>query len=398
MTAPAEQKQERQFYIDWLRILLIISVFLFHVGMIFNTWTWHIKNSEQFGGMLKQTMNFLHLWRMPLLFMVSGAGTYYALGKRTPFQYLAERFRRLFVPLIAGIFILVPVQVYVEKISQFASLPDFYSHMFDGIYPEGNFSWHHLWFIAYLFFISLIISPFLNYLRSDRFARIISGIERIVTRPLALNICVIPLLISQFLLRPFFEPGTNDFIHDWASIAYYILFFLMGYILIPVGSITESMYRSRYWYLAEVIVLTVILFIVPAIAGNKFYDTQVWDISSIFLAWSCAITVIGFSKHSLNRNSAKRKLANEAIYPFYLLHQPVIVVIGYFIVQWDLPAALKAVIITSSSFTVFVLIYWFVIRPFNLFRLIFGMKKRIKPNENIVGFSMPQPVLVNTGK
>jgi glucan biosynthesis protein C len=270
--------------------------------------------------------------------------------------------------------------------------------MFNGVYPAGNFSWHHLWFIAYLFFISLIISPFLNYLRGDHFAQIISGIEKLVTRPLALNICVIPLLISQFLLRPFFEMGTNDFIHDWASITYYFLFFLMGYILIPVGSITESMYKSRYWYLAEVIVFTVILFIVPSIAGDKFYDTLFWDISAIFLAWSCTITVIGFSKNGLNRNSRKRKLANEAIYPFYLLHQPVIVVIGYFAVQWDLPAVLKAVIITFSSLTVFVLIYLLVIRPFNLFRLIFGMKKKTNSDESKLGFSVLQPALVNTSK
>lgn len=154
------QKQERQYYIDWLRILLIISVFLFHIGMIFNTWDWHIKNDQQYGGMLRNVMTFLHNWRMPLLFLLSGAGTYFALGKRTPGEYLYERFKRLFIPLLAGIFLLVPVQVYIEKASAFGSLPDFYLHMFEGIYPEGNFSWHHLWFIAYLFVIALFISPF----------------------------------------------------------------------------------------------------------------------------------------------------------------------------------------------------------------------------------------------
>jgi glucan biosynthesis protein C len=393
MTASTAQKQERQYYIDWLRILLIISVFLFHVGMIFNTWTWHIKNNVQFGGILKQTMDFLHLWRMPLLFMVSGAGTYFALGKRTPFQYLTERFRRLFIPLVAGIFILVPVQVYIEKISQFKSLTDFYSQMFDGVYPEGNFSWHHLWFIAYLFFISLIISPFLNYLRSDRFARLIPKIERTVTRPLALNICVIPLLLSQFLLRPFFETGTNDFIHDWASMTYYLLYFLMGYILIPVGSITESMNRYRYWYLTEVFIFAVLLFILPVIAGPEFNDSLIHEILAILLAWSCALTAIGFAKHNLNRDSKQRKFANEAIYPFYLLHQPVIVVVGFFVVQSEIPALLKAGIIGFSSFTIIVLIYGLLIRPFNLLRLVFGMKKKIIVNERSVVSRILQPIV-----
>ena len=172
MTTITDQKTERQYYIDWLRIMLILSVFLYHIGMIFNPWPWHIKNSEQFGGLLCYIMNFLHSWRMPLLFMLSGAGTYFALGKRTSGQYLWERFRRLVIPLAAGIFILVPVQVYIERIDQYGSLPEYYHHMFEGIYPEGNFSWHHLWFIAYLFVISLFISPFLNFLRGRRLSKL----------------------------------------------------------------------------------------------------------------------------------------------------------------------------------------------------------------------------------
>ncbi|MDF1550336.1 MAG: acyltransferase family protein, partial [Bacteroidales bacterium] len=124
---------ERQYYIDWLRILLIISVFLFHVGMIFNTWGWHIKNDEQYKGTLWYIMIFMHYWRMPLLFLISGAGTWFALGKRTSGQYLGERFKRLIIPFLIGIFTLVPVQVYIEKSAQYQSLIDFYPHMFDGI-------------------------------------------------------------------------------------------------------------------------------------------------------------------------------------------------------------------------------------------------------------------------
>ena len=130
------QKTERQYFIDWLRILLILSVFFYHIGMFFNTWGWHVKNPTQYGGFLTNIMVFLHQWRMPLLFLISGAGTYYALGKRSPEKYLGERFKRLMIPFFAGIFILVPVQVYLEKADQFSSLLSFYPQMFDGIYPE----------------------------------------------------------------------------------------------------------------------------------------------------------------------------------------------------------------------------------------------------------------------
>ncbi len=187
MKAFSTQKAERQYFIDWLRILLIGSVFMYHIGMFFNSWDWHVKNPTEYEGILKYTMIFLGKWRMPLLFLISGAGTYYALGKRTPVKYLGERFKRLMIPFIAGIFILVPVQVYLEKADQFSSLLNFYPHMFEGIYPSGNFSWHHLWFILYLFVISLFISPFLKLFRSNGYLRFSIWLERFASRPLSLN-------------------------------------------------------------------------------------------------------------------------------------------------------------------------------------------------------------------
>jgi len=398
MTTRTDQQPERQYYIDWLRILLIISVFLFHIGMIFNNWPWHIKNDQQYGGLLRHIMVFLHYWRMPLLFMLSGAGTYFALGKRTSGQYLSERFKRLVIPLTVGIFTLVPVQVYIEKASGYNSLLAYYPHMFEGIYPEGNFSWHHLWFIAYLFFISLFISPFLNFLRSRAFAGFTCWIECIVTKPLALNVFIIPLLLSQILLRPYFNPGTNDLLNDWASITYYIIFFFAGFILLPVRNITEAMRKYRLWYLAEAIVATIVMFKVPYLVKSASVSENIWEGSSIFLAWSCGITAIGFAKQYFNRNSAFRRLANEAIYPFYLLHQPVIVVIGHCIIQWDIAVLWKVVIILVSSFVVTVACYWFLIRPYNFFRIIFGMKKLRNEKEVPEAILVLQPVMAEADR
>jgi len=380
MTTDTIQKTERQYYIDWLRILLIISVFLFHIGMIFNTWEWHIKNDQLFGGMLKSTMTFLHYWRMPLLFLLSGAGTYFALGKRTSGQYLGERFKRLFIPLVVGIFTLVPVQVFIEKISQYGTIWNFYRHMFEGIYPAGNFSWHHLWFIVYLFFIALIISPFLKILRSNNFARFTKWIEGIVTKPLALNIFMIPLLLSQVLLRPYFELETHDLVKDWASISSYIIFFIAGFILLPNKNITEAIRSQRYLYLAEAVAMTIMMFKLPFMAGSESAGDTMWEVLSIFVAWTCGITALGFAKHYLNRDSKFRKLANEAIYPFYLLHQPVIVVVGYFIIQWDISVLMKVLLITSASLGVTIAIYWLLIRPVNIMRVVFGMKRLRKEN------------------
>ena len=370
----ATSKPERQYYIDWLRIILILSVFLFHIGMVFNTWGWHVKNDQTYGGFLKWMMVFLHEWRMPLLFLISGAGTYYALGKRSTGAYLGERFRRLMLPFLAGIFILVPVQVYIEKAEQFESLLAFYPHMFEGIYPTGNFSWHHLWFILYLFVISLIISPLLKFLRGKRYAKLNMLMEKFFAKPLSLNIFLIPLIGSQLLLRPYFPEDTHALFNDWAAIAFFVIFFLSGFVLLSSGKISDSIKKQRRWFLAESIGATALMFFLPHQMKSREAGDLIWGLLSIVVAWSCALTAIGYAKRYLNKNHRLRKSANQAIYPFYLLHQPVIIVVASIITRWDLGSGWKVLLITGISFILTVLIYRVLIYPLNFLRIIFGMK------------------------
>lgn len=377
-----ETGTDRQYYIDWLRILLIISVYLYHVGMIFNTWGWHVKNDVQYGGLLKHVMIFLHAWRMPLLFMISGAGTWYALKNISAGRYLLERSRRLLVPLVAGIFILVPVQVYIEKIGQYSSLPAYYPHMFDGIYPAGNFSWHHLWFIAYLFVIAIIISPFLNLLRSSRFMAMVGNLEQIFTKPFGLNLVIIPLFISQVILRNYFEQETHALVNDWATITFYLIFFLAGFILLPVRSIAGAMTRYRRLYLAETAVMMAAMLLVWHQVDSSRAAEVISDVAEIVMSWTCAVAVTGYARKYLDRNSSFRKTANEAIYPFYLLHQPALVITGYMVVKLEIPALLKVVLIMASSLILIVSVYWFLVRPFNVTRVLFGMKPLFKSSTN----------------
>jgi len=368
------QKTERQYFIDWLRIFLILSVFVYHIGMFFNPWGWHVKNPVHYGGLLESTMIFLSRWRMPLLFMISGAGTYFALGKRTPGRYLRERFKRLQIPFIAGIFILVPVQVYLEKADQYSSLLSFYPHMFEGVYPGGNFSWHHLWFILYLFVISLIIAPFLKLFKSEGYRRFSSRLERFAKKPLALNIVVVLLIGSQLLLRPYFPEDTKALVNDWAAVAYFLIFFLSGFMLLSNKGIADSIRKQKNLYLAEAVLATVLMFASPNLFSSDAVADLVWDISSIVLAWSGGLAAIGYAKQYLNRDSWFRKLANEAIYPFYLLHQPVILILGFLLIKLDMPDLVRFLLLFTSSFGITCLLYWYLVRPFNVARVIFGMK------------------------
>ncbi|MCB1173374.1 MAG: acyltransferase [Leptospiraceae bacterium] len=151
---------ERRHDIDWVRLIAFDLLILYHVGMFFVAGKgWHIKNNELSEALL-YPMDFINQWRLPILFVISGMGTRFALSQRTGWEFLKKRFQRLVIPLLFGMVVIVAPQVYIERIVQghaYHSFIDFYPHYFDGIYQKngggGNFSWHHLWFLPYLFFI-----------------------------------------------------------------------------------------------------------------------------------------------------------------------------------------------------------------------------------------------------
>lgn len=377
MNITTSSKSERKYFIDWLRIILIFSVFLYHIGMYFNPWYWHVKTDITVEW-LNDIMRFLHLWRMPLLFLVSGVGTFYALKHRTIKQYLKERTVRLYIPLTIGIFTLVPIQVYIEKITEYNSLGTFYLHMFDGIYPEGNFSWHHLWFLVYLFLIALIISPFLNYLRSEKFEVIRQRMIRVASKPLGLNWVLFILIGSQAILREYFPDQTNALYNDWAYFVYYFLFFLAGFIFITDNNLVEHIKEQRRLYLVQTIIATVFLFSISSLFSNETLMDWLYGITGIVIGWSCSIAALGYAKRYMNKNSKWRGILNEGIYPFYLLHQPIIIVLGYYFKPVAMPVILKMIVMTLSSFAISALLYWLLIKRFNVTRVMFGLK--LKPS------------------
>jgi len=257
----------------------------------------------------------------------------------------------------------------------------FYPHMFDGIYPSGNFSWHHLWFILYLFVISLFISPFLKLFRGNAYLRFSIWLEEFASRPLSLNVVVILLVTSQALLGPYFPEETHALFNDWASMATYIIFFLAGFMLLSNQNIIESIKKQKKLYLAEAVIATACMFSSPHLFADESAADLAWGISSIFLAWSCALAAIGYARQFLNRNTPLRKVANEAIYPFYLLHQPVILILGFLLNKSAVPDLVRFLLLITSSFGTTCAIYWFVVRPFNLTRMIFGIKPAARSME-----------------
>jgi peptidoglycan/LPS O-acetylase OafA/YrhL len=371
--------------LDWLRVIAITMLLFFHTGMWFNHWGWHVKNNELTYS-FQYWMVWSHYFRMPLLLFISGAGTYMALGKRTPGQFRVERLKRLFIPLIFGMLVIVPPQIYYERIDQYANYWEFYKTVFQfKPYPEGgSLSWHHLWFILYLFIYSLLALPFLKYLRSPKSEKFKQKCQWLFSSPAALLfIPSILILNSQFLLRPFFPEETHDLTHDWAFFVFYFCFFLTGIICYSIPQLWKAIGNNRKHLLVATIISLIPFY------GCYFHFRGLiqlpWDErttgdffnrTGIFVSWFTVITIIAYGQHYLNKSHPWLSKISEGLYPFYILHQTVIIAIGYYICQLPWSIAAKYWSICFLTLASCLAIYVLLIRPFNVMRFLFGMKQK----------------------
>jgi hypothetical protein len=206
---------ERNYAIDWLRVFAMFTVFLFHCARFFDRQDWHVKNPQS-DTIITFIVLFLVQWIMPLFFILSGISSYYSLGFRKAGAYVRGRFKRLMIPLIFGIFVLIPPQVYFERIShsQFkGSFIQFFPHYFDGFYAfGGNFAWMglHLWYLLMLFVFSLLTLPFFIYVQREPRPAFISKFISFLERKGTLFLLALPLAALEMLLDPA-TIGRRDF-------------------------------------------------------------------------------------------------------------------------------------------------------------------------------------------
>lgn len=371
----------RRYDLDWLRSIAILILLFFHTGMLFNPWGWHIKNNETSETFI-YWMVWLHFWRMPLLLFISGAGTYMALGKRSAKQFAGYRFKRLFIPLLFGMFVVVPPQIYYEHIMEYKNYWDFYKTVFEfKPYPEGSFSWHHLWFILYLLLFSIIALPLLIFLRSPKSFRYKENLKKIVRSPVGiLFIPAVIILITQIVLRPYFPEQTHD-LRDLAYFIFYFCFFLFGMICYSSASVWESIGYNRI-YLLVISIATLIPFYITYFHLHDIIHLPwpnrtveiIFDVTAIFVSWFMVITIIAFGQHYLNRPHPWLSKINEGLYPFYILHQTAIIAIGYYICKLDWSITAKFWVVCFLTLLSCLVFYFIAIRPFNMMRLLFGMK------------------------
>jgi peptidoglycan/LPS O-acetylase OafA/YrhL len=297
---------------------------------------------------------------------------------------------RLLIPFIVGSILFSPLQAYLEALhkgsyqgSFLSFLPEMLSRITSGnlFTPLTFLSWgYHLWFLAFLFAYSLLALPIFRWFQRDAGQSFISWLGRLVEVRGGILLFILPLALARILVQPFFPEE-----HGWLDFVYSFLFFVLGYILYADDRFVTAIRRDRWLFLAGGILSLVAFGPLFAVFGDQFFEWSQtfvlpWSIISILLfalsSWCWTLCILYLAMKYLNFSNKWLEYGNSTIMPFYLLHQPVIIVIAYFVVQWNLGILPKLLVVVLGSFLVTIGLVELLIRPFRLTRRLFGMKPR----------------------
>lgn len=371
MTSFESPRASRQEYIDWLRIIAVLLLIPFHTARIFDIWEPNYVKNNLLSPLLSYQNAFLWAWHMPLFFLLAGASSWYALDKRGAKGYVRERYKRLFIPLVFGLVAIVPPQAYLARFQhpEYAAtywdfLKDYFIIRGDLTGYTGLFTPAHLWFILYLFVFSMVALPLFLYLKRN--TRGMVGLAHCCEMRGMIFLAAIPLGIAGALPA---ISGKNPF--------YYILLFLYGYLL--AGDMRFRSILNRNKTLALVLGTTTMtvamtLWVLRVHFPEKSAQDILFYSLRTFNTWFWLIAILGFGQSRLESSGRIKAYLNEAAYPFYILHQTVIMLIGYYVVRWDMSVGGKYGLIVFSSFLVTLLIYDLCVRRSRVTRMLFGMK------------------------
>lgn len=378
----------RLYYLDWLRVLAILAVFVYHSTRFFNMGDWHVKNPTWYPW-VEVWNGFAVAWLLPLLFVISGAALFYAVGKgeggiRGAGKFVKDKALRLLVPVVVCDLTHASLQVYLERLTHaqfsgtyFQFLPSYFQGIYDGSNPaSGNFAvtGMHLWYLVWLFVFTLLLYPLMRWLRG-RGHRVLSWVGKV----LALPGMVYALALPALLLSAFADPDGPVMAQQeagWALVIYLWLTFA-GFLVVSDARLQTSIQRLRWPSLAlGAVSIGAFLYLTSQLGWPSFGTPRyalVFGLRALG-SWCCVLAILGFGRKYLDFSKPFVKYANEAVLPFYIFHQTVLLSVGYFVVQWAIPDLLKWAIILMVSFPIIMVLYEFLVRRYNIMRFLFGMK------------------------
>jgi len=373
-------KSARLYYLDWLRVLAIFTVFIYHSTRFFNTETWNVKNPIWYTW-VEGWNRFATAWLLPLIFVISGASLFYAAGKggggmRGASRFVKDKALRLLVPVLVCDFTHASLQVYLWRLTHGEFSGSYLQYLPQYFFDDFDWTGAHLWYLWMLFLFSVILYPLLRWLRG-RGREILSRLGDLLARPAAVYALALPaILLSVFIdyhSTDLKNAGWTHFVYLWLTLA--------GFLVVSNDGVQASTQRLRWVSLpAGLVLVGCSLFLLTLDVGPAFgtWGYALGWATRAMGSWCCVLAILGFGRKYLEHGTPFLTYANEAVLPFYILHQTVLLGVGYFVVQWTIPDLLKWVIILIISFPIIMVLYEFLVRRLGVMRFLFGMKLQSK--------------------
>jgi glucan biosynthesis protein C len=327
---------------------------------------------------------FATRWMMPLFFIISGASLFYAIGKSAQWRkFYVDKFLRLMIPLIIGSVTHSALQIYLERTSHgqfsgsfFSFLPEYFKGVYLDIAMPGNFAFHgmHLWYLLFLFLYSLIFYRLFIWFKASG-QEILNRITSFLTMPGLIYLGFpVPLLMMKVLIpQTVLDVGNGG----WAFL-YYIWFLISGFIIVSGNRLQQHIMNQRWISLLIGVGLSSAYLYQLFSQSRRVFPAGIIDwiytLLSFFSAWSCLFAILGFGMRYLAFDRPILRYANEGVLPFFILHQTVLLGLGYFIMTWEIHAVLKWALVFTISFIIIITLYTLLVRRFDLLRFLFGMK------------------------
>lgn len=376
----------RRYDIDALRVFAFGLLILFHVGMFYVLdWGWHVKSSYQ-AEWLQLPMLFTNQWRMPLIFLISGLAVSFVWRKYAAGQLALRRIWRLFVPLLFGMAFIIAPQCYYEALNKGIIEPGFLTFMgqyltfqdFPGEAWAGeeqiHWTWNHLWYLPYLLFYTLVLIPVGKLI--DGPAAAVRERFRKLRGAWIILIPVMPLMVYFNLVFPSFPDITHAFVDDWYAHAMYSTFFFYGFLIGRDEGFWTEVSRLRKVTLA----LAVVVFLLFLARGELLPDqssnwqNQLAALITYLNRWLWITTVLGWGHHLLNKPMRWLPYATEAVYPWYILHQTITLVVGYNLSKLQLGGFVESLLVLTATLGGCLVLHEFLIRRTRILRPFFGLK------------------------
>ncbi len=372
---------QRRYDLDWLRVLAFSGVFFYHCSRFFNSSDWHIKNADT-SGIIDIFTGIFDLFGMPLIFAISGASIFFALRLGGGGRFLRERVLRLLVPLGLGILVLAPPQVYLDRLTHGKFIGTFLEFM-PHYFQPANFAWTgvHLWYLEYLFVFTLALLPLFMWLKRPSGQRALAYLSQLTQRKGVIFLWAVPLALLSIAVDPFgvMKPQPSE---AFLRLVMFPLPLIYGYLIFADNGIQQAITRQRRTALILSLGFTVVLMLVSVGITDWGWEFNLPTFALMMmgcslLIWCYLLTTLGYGMRYLTSNRRLLSYANEAVLPFYILHQPVILALGYFIIPLQLPILVKYLIITPLAFCITLGLYEYGVRRVNLLRRAFGLKSRV---------------------